>query len=313
MSFASPAWLLALVLVPLALAAYALNRARAKRYAVRFPALPALALAAAAIPAWRRHLPAALLLAALAALVVAVARPRVSSRVPIGRAAVMLVTDHSGSMVADDVHPTRLAAAQAAAKSFISQLPGQARVGVVAFSTGVDEVQPPSNDHSQARAAIDAESASGATDTGDALQEALDLLHQDASHSASAIVLLSDGAWNTGRNPLTVATQKPGQAIPIYTVALGSPGATIPDPTGSGLPIPVPPDPQTLARIAQLSHGRAFSTADAGQLNSIYRGLGARLGSVTRTKEISFLFAIGGLALLLGAGAASLRLSGRLP
>ena len=313
MSFSSPAWLAGLAAVPVALAAYAASRRRARTYAVRFPAVSTLALAAAAVPAWRRHVPAALLLGALTALVLALARPHRTVHVPIGRAEVMLVTDHSGSMVASDVQPTRLAAAQAAARTFISQLPAQARVGVVAFSTGVDAVQPPTSDHGAVQDTIQAEDAVGATDTGDALQLAIDLLHQDAPHSPSAIVLLSDGAWNTGRDPVAVAAQPAGQRIPIYTVALGSADATIPEPGGFGPPIPVPPDPQSLARISQVSHARSFSAQDEGRLTSIYRQLGAQLGSRAQTREITSLFAVAGGILLAGAGLASLRLGGRLP
>jgi len=102
-SFAAGTWLLALGLVPLALAAYVASRQRAKRYAVRFTAVPALKAAAGTVPAWRRHLPAALALAALAALVVALAKPQKTVAVPIERASIMLVTDHSRSMSATDV------------------------------------------------------------------------------------------------------------------------------------------------------------------------------------------------------------------
>jgi Ca-activated chloride channel homolog len=312
-SFGSPIWLAGLLLVPLALAAYLASRSRAKTYAVRFSAASTLRLAAESVPAWLRHLPAALALVALAALVLALARPHTTVRVPIGGAAVMLVTDHSGSMVANDVQPSRLGAAQAAARTFINQLPGKARVGVVAFSTGVDAVQPPSTDHRQARGVIEAEGANGATDTGDALQLAIDQLHQHAARSPSAIVLLSDGAWNTGRDPVTVATQTSGRRIPIYTVALGTPDATIPNPDGFGPPIAVPPDPQTLSQIADVSRAQAFSAQDAGGLNSIYRHLGSQLASTKQSKEITSLFAVGGLVLLLGAGVASVMASGRLP
>ena len=314
MTFASPLWLFALLLVPVALAAYLASRARRRRYAVRFPAVSTLSLAALAVPAWRRHLPAALLLGAIGALAFALARPHTTIRVPIGRAAVMLVTDHSGSMVAEDVAPTRLGAAQHAAHVFISQLPSQARVGVVAFSTGVDAVQPPTSDHSQAQAVIDAESAGGATDTGDALQEAIDLLRQSAPHSPSAVILMSDGAWNTGRDPITVAQQSSGgQRIPIYTVALGTADATIPNPLGIGPPTPVPPDPADLARIAAASRGQAFNAGDADHLTSIYRQLGSQLGSVRRSHEITWEFAAAGLVLMAGAGVAAMRFGGRLP
>src|SRR5690349_12269094 len=127
MGFASPLWLLALLLVPLVAWAYARSRARARRYAVRFPAVASLKLAAGTVPAWRRHLPAVLALAALTALALAVARPTATARVPVERASIMLVTDHSGSMQATDVQPTRLEAATAAANQFIDKVPAQTR------------------------------------------------------------------------------------------------------------------------------------------------------------------------------------------
>ena len=146
MSFATPAWLLGLALVPLAIMAYQASRRRGSRYAVRFTAVPALRAAAAAVPAWRRHLPAALALAALAALVLALAKPEKTVAVPIERASIMLVTDHSRSMSATDVEPDRLSAAQRAARTFLNTLPDQVRVGAVAFSDTPDAVQAPSAD-----------------------------------------------------------------------------------------------------------------------------------------------------------------------
>ena len=123
-----------------------------------------------AVPAWRRHLPAALALAALAALVLALAKPQKTVAVPVERASIMLVTDHSRSMSATDVEPDRLSAAQRAARTFINQLPDQVRLGAVAFSDTPDAVQAPSSDHDDARRIVDAQVADGATATGEALR-----------------------------------------------------------------------------------------------------------------------------------------------
>jgi Ca-activated chloride channel family protein len=316
MSFASPLWLLGLLGVPGMLAAYFASRRRAKRYAVRFTAVPALRLAAATVPGWRRHLPAALALAALAALVVSLAKPQETVAVAVQRASIMLVTDHSGSMKATDVDPNRLEAAKRAARNFLDSVPHQIRVGVVAFSDTPDAVQAPSADHDDARRIIDAQIADGATDTGDALQVAIDALQHDIQNGRrppSAIVLLSDGKTTTGTDPVTVASAAGKLHIPIHTVALGSRDTTIPNPNPFGPPIPVPPDPETLRRISQASGGRAFTAEDADQLNSIYKTLGSQLGIKKQPKEISASFAIGGLILLLSAGAASQRWAGRLP
>jgi len=316
MSFAAGAWLWALLLVPLAAVAYWASRQRAKRYAVRFTAVPALRLAAGTVPAWRRHLPAALALAALAALVLAMAKPQKTVAVPIERATIMLVTDHSRSMSATDVEPTRLAAAQRAARAFLDKLPSQVRVGAVAFSDSPDAVQAPSNDHDDARRIIDGQVADGATATGDALQVAIDALRNDKQNGKrppSAIILLSDGKTTTGPEPVPIARTAGQLKIPIYTVALGTRDATVPNPNPFGTPLIVGPDPETLRQISQVSGGKAYTAEDSDRLNSIYKTLGSQLGTRKKLREISSSFAIGGLVLLLGAGIASLRWAGRLP
>lgn len=314
MSLHSPLWLAALLLIPLALTAQALMRRRARRYAIRFPALDTLRAAAAGGASWYRHLPVALLLAGIAALALALARPYVRQRVAVQQASIMLVTDHSGSMAATDVQPTRLAAAEQAADTFISRLPAGVRVGAVAFSSAPDAAQGPLAEHSAARAIIDNEQANGATDTGDALEDALQLLHgADAKHPPSAIVLLSDGSANAGADPVTVATEARRDRIPIYTVALGTPDGVLQTNDPMQPVIPVPPDPQLMQRIAQASGGRTFNAQTADELSSIYTKLGTRLGSTTRQRDITAVFAAAGLVLVLFAAGGSARLSGRLP
>ena len=314
MSFGAPVWLASLALIPLAIAAAIAARRRARRYAIRFPAVSTLQLAAGAGRSWQRHLPAAFALAAIAALALALARPHVSYSAPVEQASVMLVTDHSGSMAATDVQPTRLLAAERAANTFIDQLPGRARVGAVAFSDSPDAVQAPTTNHAAARAIIDGQSANGATATGDALELALQLLRGvDPKHPPSAIVLLSDGAANAGVDVSTVAREAARDKIPIDTVALGTPNGVLPNPDPLAPSQPVPPDPQLMQQIAQLSGGRSFNAQSADELSSIYKQLGRRLGSVTRKREVTAEFAIGGIAFLLLAAATSTRWSGRLP
>jgi Ca-activated chloride channel family protein len=315
-SFASPTWLFALALVPLALLAYLASRRNAKRYAVRFTAVPSLRVAGATVPAWRRHLPAALALAALAALVVALAKPQATVAVPIERASIMLVTDHSRSMLATDVEPNRLAAAQRAARTFLDQLPEPVRVGAVAFSDSPDAVQAPSNDHEGARRIVDGQVADGATATGDALQVAIDALRRDRQNGKrppSAIVLLSDGKTTVGPDPVAIARTAGQLKIRIYTVALGTRDATVPNPNPFGTPLSVAPDPDTLRRISEVSGGRAFTAEDNNELSSIYKTLGSQLGTRKQKKEVTANFAIAGLVLLLGAAGASMRWAGRLP
>ncbi len=280
---------------------------------MRFTAVSTLRLAAGTTPSWQRYLPGALALAAIAALALALARPHMNYRAPVGEASLMLVTDHSGSMAASDVAPTRLDAAEHAANTFIDQLPSSVRLGAVAFSSSADAAQGPVTNHSAARQIIDGQQAGGATATGDALELALQLLHGHAKHPPSAVVLLSDGAANQGVDPVTAARDAKQDKIPIYTVALGTPNGTLQNPDPFGSPVAVPPDPQLMQDIAHVSGGRAFNAQSADELSSIYKHLGSQLGTVTRSREVTFGFAIAGLVLLLGAGMASARWSGRLP
>jgi Ca-activated chloride channel family protein len=316
MSFAASGWLWALLLVPALAFAYWASRQRAKRYAVRFTAVPALKLAAGTVPVWRRHLPAALALAALAALVLAMAKPQKTVAVPVERATIMLVTDHSRSMSATDVEPNRLAAAQRAARAFLDKLPSQVRVGAVAFSDAPDAVQAPSSNHDDARRIIDGQVADGATATGDALQVAIEALRNDKQNGKrppSAIVLLSDGKTTTGPEPVPIARSAGQLKIPIYTVALGTRDATVPNPNPFGTPLVVGPDPETLHQISEVSGGKAYTAEDSDRLNSIYKSLGSQLGTRKKLREVTSSFALGGIVLLLGAGLASLRWAGRLP
>lgn len=317
MSFAAPLWLLGLLLVPLVISAYVSARRRRRVYAVRFTAVPALKEAAKAVPAWRRHVPAALALAAIVSLVLALAKPERTVGVPVEQASIVLVTDHSGSMQATDVEPDRLTAAQKAARAFIRELPDEARLGVVAYSTGADAVQAPTEDHGAVRRIIDDQQADGATATGDALNVALDSLasaRKNGRRPPAAIVLLSDGKTTSGRDPVTVARAAKRLRIPIYTVALGTEDGivTIPGFNGSQT-IPVPPDPETLREIATASGGKAFRASDEDRLTSIYKDLGSRLSTKQQKREATATFAAAGLVLLLGAAFASARGTGRLP
>lgn len=316
MSFGSPIFLLALLVVPAVIAAMVASRRRARRYAVRFTGVAALKQAAGVVPAWRRHLPAALLLAALAALALALARPQRTVAVPIERASVMMVTDHSRSMMATDVEPDRLTAAKAAARRFLDQLPPGIRVGVVTYADVPDGTQTPTTDHDAIQRVIERQVADGGTATGDALRVALDTLdrmEESGERAPAAIVLLSDGATTTGSDPVQVAQLAGESKIPVYTVALGTRDATVPNP-GAGPPLlPVAPDPETLQAIADASGGRAFQAEDDEELSSIYEALGSQLGTRDEQREVTAAFAIGGMLLLLGAAAAAMRSAGRLP
>jgi Ca-activated chloride channel homolog len=311
MSFQAPIFLLGLAVVPLALAALALARRRPARYVVRFPAVPTLAAVAPKSPRWRRIVPPALLCLALAGLALALARPETTVAVPVERASVVLVTDTSGSMAATDVEPSRLDAAKDAAQRFLDRVPEELRVGIVAFSDAPSTVLRPSEEREPVEAAIERLQADGGTATGDALDSALRALgtRNDDSPPA-AVVLLSDGATQAGRDPADVAREAATAGVPVYTVALGTADGVV---ESNGQTLRVPPDPEALQEVAQLSGGATFAAEDADALDEVYETLGSRIGTKKEKREVSAGFAAAGLLLLGGAAFTSLRWRGRLP
>jgi Ca-activated chloride channel homolog len=311
-SFASPAFLAALALVPLALVAHSASRRRARRYAVRYPAVATLAPLLPRVSSWRRLLPLTLFLASLALLALALARPHATVAVPKEQASIVLVTDVSRSMLAEDVDPSRLEAARSAAQRFLEEVPEEARVGAVAFSTDPHTIEPPSDDRGKIEDLIDALSADGGTAAGDALAVAVGLVDGPAEdRPPAAILLLSDGETTTGRDPLPVARRAGRLGIPIHTVALGTRTATITTPDGTL--IPVPPDPEAMRRIAEVSGGRAFAVDDADELGGLYEDLGSRVATEEEQREITGAFAAGGIVLLMAAAALGTRATARLP
>jgi len=315
-SFQAPLFLLLLLFVPLLVLALIYERRRRRRYVVRFPAVATVRAVVGSTPAWRRHLPAALFLAALAALIVGLARPQHTVAVAIDKASVMLVLDISGSMQATDVQPSRLDAARSAALAFVDKVPERLQVGVVAYRAVVDTVQQPTEDHDQARRVLDGLVAEGGTATGDALTSAIQQLEKikgrDGRRAPSAVVLLSDGRTTEGIDPVQAAGRARKLRIPVYTVALGSEGATIPSPSGLGR-IPVPPDPETLREVAKVTRGQSYTVDEAGQLADVYKRLGSRLGSKQEHRQDTAGFAGVGALLLAAALMLSLRWAGRVP
>jgi Ca-activated chloride channel homolog len=305
MSFAEPINLVALVAVPLVLLVWMASRARRRRFAVRLPGLSAMkattAAAGGARAKWRRILPAALVGASAVSLSAAYAKPTHTVDVPVEKASVVLVSDESGSMQADDVSPSRLEASQSAARSFLKAAPKSLLVGFAGYSSGIETNVAPTTDRGAINDAIDAENADGGTATGDALQAALDQLAArkgaDGKTAPAAIVLLSDGQTTDGSDPVAAATRAKQLGIPIYTVALGTSGGVLQLPDGRQ--VSVPPDPQTLAEIASTSGGKAYNVDDADTLDAIYRTLGSKIGTKPETKEMTVAFVGAGLILLL--------------
>jgi Ca-activated chloride channel family protein len=319
MSFAAPAFLLGLLLVPLAVAAYLRHERHRRAAAAAFAAPGVLASVAPRRPGWRRHAPPALYALALTALVVALAKPQTTIAVPVESAAIMLVTDYSGSMEATDVAPSRLQAARAAVYRFLDGVPGRMGVGLVAFNQSARLLQTPTTDRQAVRDAVASLRPSGGTATGEALAAGLGALERrrgpDGRRAPGAIVLLSDGKSTRGRAPEVLARRARRLRIPVHTVALGTAAGTIrvPDPNGQPRTRSVPPDPAAMRRVAEITRGRAYTADDAEALSAVYEQLGSRVGRRDEEREITAGFAGGALALLAAGALMSLHWFRRLP
>jgi Ca-activated chloride channel family protein len=274
-------------------------------------------------PGWRRHVPPVLLALALAALIVALARPERTVAAPQRAATVMMVTDVSGSMNATDVDPDRLSAAQKAARKLADQLPQPLRLGLVEFSDEPTVLVPPTTDRDLVKAGLEQLQAEGGTAMGLGLERGLEIARTPVPNATNTgtqrlpaiLVLLSDGKDTVGGvSPLEVAQQAHQQGVKIYTIALGTPTGEVEvrDPFGYTQRIQVPPDVATLKEIARLSGGRFFTAEDSGKLESIYSKLGTRLSAKPEKREVTYAFAGGAIVLLLAAGGMSLAWFGRL-
>lgn len=360
MSFERPIFLLSLLVLAAGVAlVWWLLRRRRMRYAVRFTNLDVLATVAAG-SAWRRFVPPAIFVAALAALCVAFARPHVDRMVAKERAMVILVVDTSRSMQAEDVKPTRLAAAQEAMRQFLDNVPKRLRVGFVVFAGEAQVATPPTDDHALVEQSINEIGqfhVFGGTAIGDALAAAVELAEQTLAEGRETIALrtapapaqqekglasilfLSDGAQTRGiLAPYEGAERAKAAGIPVYTVALGTPEGTIRGRFGFGggggggagpLPpgtpstppgfdpddevIPVPPDPETLREVAEVTGGKFTEARTADALQNTYEELGSSLGREPGETEVTFIVLAVAGGLLLTAGVLSALWSPRFP
>lgn len=315
MTFLS-AWRLAFLVAPLGLllAYLAAQRARQKT-AVRFTSVDMLASVAPRRPGWQRHLPTAALITAIVALIVGFAQPARAIRTPRQRASVILVLDTSGSMIASDVAPSRLAAAQQGARNFVTALPAGVQLGLEAFSTGPRMVVAPTTDRAAVLAGIDGLQAGGGTATGDAITLALKAITTlppaaDGKPAPAAIVLMSDGSPTIGtgdQSPTQSANNAASAArqagVKIHTIAYGTATGSI---VVGGQTIPVPADPAAMAQIAALSGGQTFTAQTAGQLKSVYDQIGRAVGYDVHRREITAWFTGLGLVMAMAGAIAAL-------
>jgi Ca-activated chloride channel homolog len=311
-SFQWPLALVGLVVVPVLVALYVLRERRRTDFAARFTTPALLPNLVDAAPSWRRHLPLAVLLVALTAMVVGVARPHATVSVKREQATVILAIDTSLSMSAQDVKPTRLQAARNAARTFIERIPSKYRVAIVGFAGRAYVALPPTEDRTLARAALRTLHPAEGTSLGDAVALATKLGRRqrasDGTVPPSAILVISDGSQQSGRTSAAAAAVRARSAhIPVYSVLIGTQDGVITVTLAGGFQaqMRVPPSPETLRMLAQVTGGHFFTAPSAARLRQVYERLGSRLGSRKESREITDVFAGGSAALLLVGGALS--------
>lgn len=314
MSFQSPLWLLGLLVVPLLVALYIVRERRRGAYQARFASLALLPNVIDHSPGIRRHLPVVVLLVALATMVVGVARPHATVSVKREEATVMLAIDVSNSMRANDVPPTRLAAARAAVDAFVAKVPKRFQVGLISIGSRATVSLPPTTDRALLDDALASLHASGGTALGDAVVLSTRVVQRqrsaDGKVAPAALLVISDGKLDGGRTSLDAAAKQAKAAhLPVYALALGTPNGVIRQKLTGGYTatIQVPASPDSLKQLAQATGGRFFTAADDSRLGDVYQRLGSRLGHRSVSRELTDVFAAAAvLLLLLGGGLSAL-------
>ncbi len=339
-TFLWPQLLWLLLVLPLLLLAYWGLLRRRQRSALRWASLSVVREALGAGPGWRRHVPPLLLWLALAALLLASARPMARIVLPSQQQTIILAMDVSGSMRATDVEPSRLVAAQAAAKAFLAELPRQVRVGIVAFAGTAQVVQPITLSREDLVAAIDKFQLQRATAIGSAIVVALGELfpgqgldlaslsqsrHSDpfapqgraidpqrpdqqppapvppGSYTSASIILLTDGQRTTGVDTAEAAQLAADRGVRVYTVGIGTVDGEVIGFEGWSMRVRL--DEDTLKNVARTTQGEYFYAGTADNLKQVYESLSTRLTVEKKETEISALLALAAaLLVLLSAG-----------
>jgi Ca-activated chloride channel family protein len=317
MTFQSPWWLLALLVIAALVAFYVLMQLRRKAYAARFTNVALLGSIVPKRPGWRRHLAFGVVALGLATLVVSLAVPSTEVRVPRERATVVMAVDVSLSMQATDIEPDRFRAMQSAAKEFVDVLPGRINLGLVSFAGTATTVVPPTTDRAQVANAIDNLDLAEATAIGEAIFSSLTAIENFQSSIDTAtedlpparIVLLSDGYNTVGRADTQAIDAARAAGVPVSTIAFGTDYGTL-DLDGETVPVPV--DRSTLEAIADQTGGSYSEAASAAELEQVYADLGSQIGYTTEPQDVSFWFVRGGVLLALIGAVLSLLWTNRL-
>jgi len=336
MTFQWPNLLWSLLLLPMLVGGYLWLLKRRRRSTVRLASIAVARAALGAGPGWRRHVPPALMLAALAVLLLAAARPVAVVSLPLAQRTIMLAMDVSGSMRATDVKPSRIVASQDAAKAFVNALPRDVKVGIVSFAGTAAVVQAPTTSREDVIAAIDRFQLQRGTATGSGIVLSLATLFPEddieiaqitgqrpmprplgqdkpkkefkpveaGSYNSAAIIMLTDGQRTTGPDPIDAAKMAAQRGVRVYTVGVGTQsGETI---GFEGWSFRVRLDEETLKNVAVITQAEYFYAGTAQDLIKVYESLSSKL--VVERKETEITALLGLLAALLVATGAGLGL-----
>ena len=321
-------------LVPLFVLAYIRMQQRRQRIAERYGSLGLMPAAGRRLGV-RRHIPPALFLVALTILIVALARPQAVVSLPRLEGTVILTFDVSGSMAADDLKPTRMEAAKAAARAFVQRQPSTVQIGVVSFSDAGFATHAPTNDQNAILAAINRLTPQRGTSLARGIEASLTVIAAGSgqappgsgnstlppgptpavvppgTYTSATIVLLTDGENNAPPDPLAAAQAAADRDVRIYTVGVGSTaGATL---HIDGFTVRSRLDEATLQRISQITGGAYYNAANEQHLHTIYDNLDTQLVIEPQKTEVTSLFAGASILVLMIGGTLSLLWFGRLP
>lgn len=343
MTFLWPEYLPLLLIVPAAMIAYVALQRRKKKFALRYASLALIKEALRSGQTIRRHTPPVLFLLALTSLLMAAARPAALLTLPFKHDSVILAIDTSISMLADDVSPNRLAAAQAAARTFVADQPRNTRIGLVSFAATASVVQPPTTNRDEILGAIDRLQLQGGTAVGSGILVSLKTIFPDiefdlessnprgnagkqakgksldkpsqpvkpqsrpvppGSYESAVIILLSDGRTTLGPDPIEAARMAAERGVRIFTVGIGTANGQI---LGAGdWAIPVLLDEPSMKQIASLTKAEYFYAGNAMDLKKIYKMLQSRLVLEKKQTEVTAFFAAAAAILMLFSGLLSM-------
>ncbi len=335
MSFIWPTMLLLLLLMPLFVVLYIRMQRRRRRLAASYGSLGLVQAASGRGPGVRRHIPPALFLLSLTILVVALARPQTVVSLPRIEGTVILAFDVSGSMAADDLKPTRMEAAKAAARDFVERQPPSVQIGVVAFSDSGFAVQTPTDDQEVILASINRLTPERGTSLANGILTSLNAIAAGAgqdtrfytnltptpaptptpmpkgTYTSAVIVLLTDGENNQSPDPLSAAQTAADLGVRIYTIGLGSAAGSLLH--INGFTVRTRLNEEMLQQISQLTEGTYYKAENEQDLRTIYDNLDPELVIKPEKTEVTSLFAGASILVLLIGGALSLRWFSRLP